>query len=205
MSGKWYHSPRSVSQTCPHLRVRRWQRRGAKPGGTPKRRASHPLASGQGKMGRVSVSESSMRSRHSSMPESVADQDGILSQGRGSAVTTSSRSGRASVVEGHRGSGIKRTPTPIASRPCGTWKPRCGLPPERTTHTRGSQPAVRMAQFRSRTGRPKKRKPAAERQGESITRWTGPQKRRYPSRKGADVGLVNHRKSMTKSANRGKS
>jgi hypothetical protein len=35
-------------------------------------------------MGRVSVSESLMRSRHSSMPESVADQDGIVSQERGS-------------------------------------------------------------------------------------------------------------------------
>jgi len=37
MSGKCYHFPRSVSWTCPHLRVRRWQRRGAKPEGTPKR------------------------------------------------------------------------------------------------------------------------------------------------------------------------
>lgn len=52
-------------------------------------------------MGRVSVSESLMRSRHSSMPEAVANQDGILSQGRGASVPASSHNGRVSVVEGH--------------------------------------------------------------------------------------------------------
>ena len=68
-----------------------------------------------------------MRSRHSSLPEAVANQDGSLSQGRGASVPALSHIGRRSGVEGHQGSGRKRTPSPIASHPCGTWKPRCGL------------------------------------------------------------------------------
>jgi hypothetical protein len=153
-------------------------------------------------MGRVSGSESLMRSRHSSMPEAVADQDGILSQERGAGVPTPSHTRRQSGVEGHQGSGIKRTPSPIASHACGTWKPRCGLARVDIWSTRASQPPVRTAQSRSGTGRPKKRRPAAERQRESITCWIGPRERRYPPRKGAHVGLVNHRKNVTKSANR---
>jgi hypothetical protein len=152
-------------------------------------------------MGRVSVSESLMRSRHSSMPEPVADQDGILSQGCGARVPTSSHSGRLFAVKGHQGSGIKRTPAPIASHSCGTWKPRCGLPCEQITCWYDSQPPVRTVQLRSGTGRPKKRKPAAERQREVTTCWIGPRTRRYLPRKRADVGLVNHRKSVATNAN----
>jgi hypothetical protein len=143
-----------------------------------------------------------MRSRHSSLPESVANQDGSMSQERGAKVPTPSYNGRASVVEGHQGSGIKRTPSPVASHPCGTWKPRCGLARMDILPTCASQPPVRTAQPRSGTGRPKKRRPAAERHGEVITRWRGPRERRYPPRKGAHVGLVNHRKSVARSANR---
>jgi hypothetical protein len=142
-----------------------------------------------------------MRSRYSSLPESVANQDGILSQERGASIPTPSHNGRVSVVEGHQGSGIKRTPSPIASHPCGTWKPRCGLARVDKLSIRASQPPVRTAQSRSRTGRLKKRTPAAERQRESITCWIGPRKRRYPPRKGADVDLVNHRKNEAKRAN----
>jgi hypothetical protein len=68
-----------------------------------------------------------MRSRYSRLPEAVAIQDGRVSQGRGACVDHVKVQRRRSAVHGHQGSGIKRTPSPIASHRCGTWKPRCGL------------------------------------------------------------------------------
>ena len=63
------------------------------------------------------------------------------------------------------------------------------------------RPDVRRAEFRSGKRRPKKRRPAAERQRESITGWIG----RLPNRKVADVGLVNYPKDAVKVAYRGTS
>jgi hypothetical protein len=42
---------------------------------------SHPLPPGEGKIGRVNVSESLLRLRYAESPETVADQDGEVGQG----------------------------------------------------------------------------------------------------------------------------
>jgi len=190
----------------PNSRVRRWQRRGAKPRVTPKGRMSHPHAPGQGKTGRVSVSESSMRSRHSRMPESMANQDGMLESVRG---------GLPLHVEPQR-SGVRCGGTPWLRDKEDTLPRR--ISPMRNVETplwsapgadnpsdRRSQPSARTAQTRSGTGRPNKRMPPVERHGESITRRIGPRTWSDPPRKGADVGLVNHRKTVAKNAHRGES
>ena len=59
---------------------------------------------------------------------------------------------------------------------CGTWQPRCGL-------ASASHPIARADQLPSGHRTAKKRRPAAERPGESITRRIG----HSPPRKGADV------------------
>jgi hypothetical protein len=162
--------PRPVPD--PH--VRPWQRVRAKLRVTPKGRTSHPCVPGQGKPGRVTASDSSMRSRHSRLPEPVADPDGRHEPGtwRGCRHVETQR--RASSAWGHHGSGIKRTPTPGASHQWGTWKPRCGLAGRGAACPHlASQPPVRAAHCRSGTGRPKKRRPPAERHGEVITRRIG--------------------------------
>src|SRR5438270_4183026 len=63
------------------------------------------------------------------------------------------------------------------------------------------RPDVRRAQLLSGKRRPKKRRPAAERQRESITGWI----ERLLRRKPADVGLVNYPKDAVKVAHRGTS
>src|SRR5258705_9050130 len=60
------------------------------------------------------------------------------------------------------------------------------------------RPDVRRAELPSGKRRPKKRRPAAERQRESITGWIGRLLRRKP----ADVGLVNYPKDAVKVAYR---
>src|SRR5436305_13750891 len=63
------------------------------------------------------------------------------------------------------------------------------------------RPDVRRAELFSGKRRPNKRRPAAERQRESITGWIG----RLPRRKPADVGLVNWPKVAVMVAHRGTS
>ena len=57
-----------------------------------------------------------------------------------------------------------------------------------------SKRTVMKAEFLSRTGFLKKRMPSAERQQEIITGRIG----QYPSRKTADVGKVDHPKTVVK-------
>jgi hypothetical protein len=66
--------------------------------------------------------------------------------------------------------------SPHASHLWGTWQPRCGL-------ESSSNLLARAGQARSGHRMVKKRRPAAERQGECITRRIG----QYPLRKEADV------------------
>jgi len=63
------------------------------------------------------------------------------------------------------------------------------------------RPDARRAELLSGKRRPNKRRPAAERQRESITGWIG----HLPNRKVADVGLVNYPKDAVKVAHRGTS
>ena len=203
MSGKWQHFPRSVSgDLSPPPRASRVSA-GCAAGGNAQEVSEpstrlRPGEDGQGERKRIQDGGLVMPACRNRWLTKTA----FVSQGRGAGVPTSSHTRRQSVVEGHQGSGIKRTPAPIAPHPCGTWNPRCGLPREQITCWCDSQPSVRTAHSPSGTGRPKKRRPAAERQRESITCWRGPCKRRYLPRKRADVGLVNHRKNVARSANR---
>jgi hypothetical protein len=74
------------------------------------------------------------------------------------------------------GSRRREANAPNVSCLCGTWQPRCGL--EASSH-----PIARAGQSHSGHRTAKKRTPAAERPGESLTRRIG----QYPPRKGADV------------------
>ncbi len=181
--------PRPVPD--PH--VRPWQRVRVKLRVTPKGRTSHPCVPGQGKPGRVNASESSMRSRHSRLPEPVADQDGRHEPGtwRGCRHVETQR--RASSAWGHHGSGIKRTPTPGASHQWGTWKPRCCLT--------GRGAATRKGGPLPQRDRKAQEAKAARRKARGSH---NPADRRVsPPRKRADVGLVNHRTNAAQRANRG--
>src|ERR1700676_554030 len=60
--------------------------------------------------------------------------------------------------------------------------------PDEVRLSSAGRPDARRVQSSAETGRPKKRRPPAERQRESITGRIG----RMPSRKAADVGLVDH-------------
>jgi len=62
---------RLVSEPVPHPDVRRWQRRGAKLGVTPKGRVNHPPGLGQGKTGMVNAREPSTRLRNPGSPKAM--------------------------------------------------------------------------------------------------------------------------------------
>ncbi len=116
-----------------------------------------------------------MRSRYSSMPEAVADQDGI----------TELKAWRASDHAKTQRSCVRCVGTPWLRDKEDTLPRR--ISPMRNVETplrsvRGadspsvqhSQPPVRTAQARSGTGRPNKRMAPAERHGKDITRRIGP-------------------------------
>ena len=58
--------------------MRRWQRRGVKPGVMSKERPTHPVTPGYGKVGRVNVSESLIRLRHGKAPERWVSKTALL-------------------------------------------------------------------------------------------------------------------------------
>jgi hypothetical protein len=132
---------------------------GEKPKASPVVRAKL----GQGKTGRVNESELLMRLRHPPTVERTTDNDGTGIRGRAPAT---------SALETPR-PGVKAAPTPVASLSCETWKPQWS---PTVVDTSVSQ-RQRRPNSPEGVGRPKKRKPAAERQRESITGWIG----QYPT------------------------
>jgi hypothetical protein len=138
-------------------------------GGKAQGAASRQAKPGKGKTGRVNASELLMRLRHSLATEMTADDGGtgierheagglwprmyLLPWG-------TSRTPRP---------GVKAAPTPIASHSCGTWQPQWS---PAAVDTPVSQRQRRLNSPGGK-GRPKKRKPAAERHRESITGWIG--------------------------------
>src|SRR6266853_5685028 len=96
-------------------------------------------------------------------------------------------SGSPEMVPGSR---RREANSPNVSCLCGTWQPRCGL-------EASSNPIARAGQSHSGHRTAKKRTPAAERPGESITRRIG----QYPPRKGADVAgaVIEAEKNMSHS------
>jgi hypothetical protein len=156
--------------------------------GNAQGRPLHPGATGKGKAGRVNASELSLMPRHRN-PRGwdVAPRAGLAAEMRQRRPVTRSRSCE------HRGPGVQRAPSPVGSRPCGTWKPPSG------SGRRSGKPTVRKAQLPGGTGWSKKRMPVAERRQESETagrsfqrpfRMTGRTQARCLARKGADVDQV---------------
>ena len=81
----------------------------------------HPGATGKGKAGRVNASELSLMPRHRNPRRwDVAPRAGLAAGKRQRRPVTRSRSCE------HRRPGVQRAPSPVGSRPCGTWKPPRG-------------------------------------------------------------------------------
>jgi RNA-directed DNA polymerase len=89
--------------------------------GNAQGRPLHPGATGKGKAGRVNASELSLMPRNRSPRRwDVALRVGLAAEKRQRRPVTRSRSCE------HRRLGVQRAPSPVGSRPCGTWKPPRG-------------------------------------------------------------------------------
>ena len=89
--------------------------------GNAQGRPLHPGATGKGKAGRVNASELSLMPRNRNPRRwDVAPRAGLAAEMRQRRPVTRSRSCE------HRRPGVQRAPSPVGSRPCGTWKPPRG-------------------------------------------------------------------------------
>jgi RNA-directed DNA polymerase len=89
--------------------------------GNAQGRPLHPGATGKGKAGRVNASELSLMPRNRNRRRwDVAPRVGLAAEMRQRRPVTRSRSCE------HRRPGVQRAPSPVGSRPCGTWKPPRG-------------------------------------------------------------------------------